>query len=426
MRIKIIKNIYDIYKNNKLNQQISYITNNVPFYFQFNKYNINLYDLPIIEKRNIRECYEKFLSLEFQSDIFKIINILNGNYKKMGNSYNEVYEYKDYIFEETTGTTGIPFRVVKTKKERIQTGYAMWKTRRCIDNYVAPHNFHGFNHIKLSELDWHPYNYDLEHIIQMYSYIERNKFRWIHISPTPLLKHIELLKNIKKEFNFNNLKYIECAGNFISQKQKALIESFFQVEIINQYGSVETWPVAQSVNKYNLFKTISEVAIIELVDDDNKLITDYNKIGNIVITTLNAKLLPFIRYRNGDLGKYVWHENNIYIELQKGRENNIIGGLSQKVWGNIFFHKVVQAALHKANMPQQLRYIQIQQLSDNEFSIEMNYFKECNKVVELIQRIAKYEGKEEWFFSSHYLLEDEMELKKFEKPNLFIRKYKSI
>lgn len=421
-----MKNLNDIYNNRKLNKQISYITNNVPFYFQFREYNISLYDLPIIEKRNIRECYEKFLSLEFQSDITEIMNVLNGDYKRMGNSYNEIYEYKDYIFEETTGTTGVPFRVVKTKNERIQTGCAMWKARRCIDKYVAPHNFHEFNHIKLTEKDWHPYNYDIENIIQLYTYIEKNKLRWIHISPVPLLKHIELLKNNKEKFNFCNFKYIECAGNFISQRQKALIESFFRVKIINQYGSVETWPVAQSVDNYNLFKTISEVAIIELVDDDNNVITEYNKVGNVVITTLNAKLLPFIRYKNGDLGKYVWHDNNIYIELQKGRENNIIGGLSQKIWGNIFFHKVVQAALHKVNMPQKLKYIQIQQFADNEFYVEMNYFEGSNEVIELIQRIARYEGKKEWIFLPHYLLENEMELKKYEKPNLFIRKYKLI
>lgn len=168
-----MKNLNDIYNNRKLNKQISYITNNVPFYFQFREYNISLYDLPIIEKRNIRECYEKFLSLEFQSDITEIMNVLNGDYKRMGNSYNEIYEYKDYIFEETTGTTGVPFRVVKTKNERIQTGCAMWKARRCIDKYVAPHNFHEFNHIKLTEKDWHPYNYDIENIIQLYTYIEK-------------------------------------------------------------------------------------------------------------------------------------------------------------------------------------------------------------------------------------------------------------
>lgn len=407
--------------NLKIINQINYINNNIPFYNRIAATNIG--EIPIITKTEIREDYEQFISKEYKNDVLELLKNLYGNSKRVGNSYNEFSVYKDYIFEETSGTSGIPFRVVKTRGERINIGYTLWKMRQFVDQTVSPQKFLGLNHIKIDGYDWKPYEYDKKHLFSLYEYISTQKFRWIHISPTPLLKHIEILGNDINNFDLSQLRYIECAGNFISNEQKEIIENYFKVQIVNQYGSIETWPIAQSTKYIELLKPIEDNVYIEIVDDDCNVITEPEVIGNVVVTTLNLKVMPLIRYKTGDLAKYVEIDSIKYLKLQEGREINLIGGLEKRVWGNIFFHKIVQDALRLSNMPDEMKYIQIQQHSKNHFVIEINKFPDAIVIVDNIKKICNQERMNDWEFEYRFLDESELRERECEKKYLFIRKY---
>ena len=101
------------------NSVLYYIKRNVPFYFKY--MNEEWQDLPIINKMLIRDRYSDFVNVCIeQNKREQIISILNDKSIVGTSSHNELCMLDDLIFEETTGTSGQPFRVVKSIPERIR------------------------------------------------------------------------------------------------------------------------------------------------------------------------------------------------------------------------------------------------------------------------------------------------------------------
>lgn len=155
---------------NNLSNFLNDINNNIPYYSNMLQ-NTPLGDYPIITKQIIRNNYDKFISQSLGEKKKRVIEILEGDFIPHGESINEVYEFDNFIFEETTGTSGIPFRVVKSKEDRIHIGASVWKARRCIDKQVKINNLYRLNHIGISEKNMNPYNYEVDHIVELYRMI---------------------------------------------------------------------------------------------------------------------------------------------------------------------------------------------------------------------------------------------------------------
>lgn len=113
-----------------IDEFFKYIRENIPFYKNM-ACDAALADYPVITKFVVRDNYELLLTEKMlPEDRKKILEILRGDFSKKGESINEIYEYKDYIFEETTGTSGVPFRVVKSKEDRVRIGLVVWRRRK--------------------------------------------------------------------------------------------------------------------------------------------------------------------------------------------------------------------------------------------------------------------------------------------------------
>lgn len=410
---------------NNLSNFLNDINNNIPYYSNMLQ-NTPLGDYPIITKQIIRNNYDKFISQSLGEKKKRVIEILEGDFIPHGESINEVYEFDNFIFEETTGTSGIPFRVVKSKEDRIHIGASVWKARRCIDKQVKINNLYRLNHIGISEKNMNPYNYEVDHIVELYRMIDENKYRWLHISPNPLLQHIKIIKENDIKIRMDSLKYIECTGNYYNDDERALIEETFQVKTVNQYGSIETWPLAYEYldNKMHVLDNV----IIEILDDQNYPVKEYNTPGNIVITCLGLKTMPFIRYKIGDYGEYINEENSNelntnVIKLLPGRDVNILKGVDQKVFGNIFFSKIVQAVVRNMDLWDEIRYIQIWQMNEKSFTIFINEFEGANIFVKNIEEITIKELNKDVIFSCEFLNNDEIRKRQLEKPNVFLCKY---
>lgn len=408
-----------------IDEFFKYIRENIPFYKNM-ACDAALADYPVITKFVVRDKYELLLTEKMlPEDRKKILEILRGDFSKKGESINEIYEYKDYIFEETTGTSGVPFRVVKSKEDRVRIGLVVWRRRKQTDYLSSLSSMHRFNHIGIKDSNMDPYNYDIKHVLDLYQFIEEKGFRWMHISPNPLTVHAKIIQKYGK-FRFEKLKFIECTGNFYSEEQRQLFRQIFGAEIINQYGSIETWPLAYSCKNNNMH--LLDNIIVELLDDYNNPIKEYGVIGNIVITCLGLKTLPFIRYKIGDYGKFI--EPNCscgvdtpILELIPGREVNIIKGLSDKVFGNIFFAKIIQGTILRLNAWNLIDYIQIWQLSENKFQVNLNYNKNGKYFVEIMEKLSRIELNKNVMLTPVFIDEIEIKERKKEKPNVFLCKY---
>ena len=406
------------------NSVLYYIKRNVPFYFKY--MNEEWQDLPIINKMLIRDRYSDFVNVCIeQNKREQIISILNDKSIVGTSSHNELCMLDDLIFEETTGTSGQPFRVVKSIPERIRMGKILWEYRKNIDPEIDSSHYYLFNHTSLGKENPNVYNYNKQHILDIYRNVIDKKARWIHTSVVPLLKHIEILESTKMQYNFSNLRFIELTGNFVTEEQIGIIEDFFQAKVLNFYGCIETWGIAYPcINDF--LQICKDNVYVELIDDEGHVIESIGKIGRVVVTTLCNKIMPLIRYDTGDFAKYKEinggkYEPHTIIELQEGREINYIKGIKEKKLGTKQFGNILTYVKREKNLSE-LEYIQFVQVEENKFVVYMNNWDEQGEVAEVIKRITceRLEKRVELKFI--YLTEKEIEERKYEKPNLFLCK----
>ena len=108
-----------------------------------------------------------------------------------------------------------------------------------------------------------------------------------------------------------NITLIETSGEILRETHRKNIEQFFSTNVIDRYGLAEAGIVAyQMPNNTNL--SVLDFHTFVEVDTD----------GEILITTLNNKVMPLIRYRTGDYCEDKGIIDGIrQIKMKGGREH---------------------------------------------------------------------------------------------------------
>ena len=119
------------------------------------------------------------------------------------------------------------------------------------------------------------------------------------------------------------LKYIELTGEMLFDNVRKEIEEAFGCKVVNQYGCYEANSIAYECPCGKLH-CMEDNIYVEIVNELGKEKKDGEE-GNIVITTLNSHMMPFIRYKVGDKGKIVHNprcscgNKSPILELTSGR-----------------------------------------------------------------------------------------------------------
>ena len=88
-------------------------------------------------------------------------------------------------------------------------------------------------------------------------------------------------------------------GEKLFEFQRALLREVFRSEVRDCYGSNEVGGMAYECERGRMHVS-SEHVVVEVVDDDGKSVRD--KVGRLVVTDLDNRVMPFIRYAIGDMG----------------------------------------------------------------------------------------------------------------------------
>ena len=402
---------------------LKYVKEYVPFYQNIDcNSECDIEKIPIVNKNFIRSNLEAFLSNESENTKEEILSYLSTNTYKAKGWYNEKVLLGDIIIEETSGTSGTPFLCAKTSSERNELAMALWRMRKKIDKGVSPKNLFLFSHIPLNKENPNAYDYRPDHIYKLYSKIQDERVRWIHGTPVSFLNHIKIMKENEFDFDFSSLKYIECTGYYLREEVQKEIENHFGVKVINQYGCIETWPIALS-SANNVLHVNEKAIFFEIIDDVGNVIRENNVVGRVVVTSLCMKLFPFIRYELGDYAMYVDEPDYDLpgrgIKLVEGRAVNIIKGIEGKKFGNILFLEIVKKArlVYKGL---DVRYIQLVQTEENRIIIFINKIEQLADFVNEIRRLTKNELGKEFHYDVTILSEDEINRRNLEKPNIFL------
>ncbi len=129
------------------------------------------------------------------------------------------------------------------------------------------------------------------------------KFRPRHVFGYP--SSIYVLSKYAKQKNIRldniGVKVIFCTAEKLYDYQRELISEVFNAPVANGYGGRDTGFIAHECPEAHKMHITAESIIVEIIDHEGNVLPPGHR-GEIVITNLDTRDFPFIRYRTGDIG----------------------------------------------------------------------------------------------------------------------------
>ena len=243
------------------------------------------------------------------------------------------YKNKRVHSSSTSGSTGIPLSVIQDLEKRRRTIadlkvyglYALYPSHakmlqlRAYKGKFLDRNVDAQNNI---------YRYDISQLNEctMPSMIEFIN-QW---KPSTIFGYCSTMDAISSFIINNNIQLsyqctsILVGGEMLSDDVAQRMFQAFKCPIFDRYSNMEMGIYAQREYGVSDFKFNSASYYLEIVKLDCDEPCKEGEIGRIVITDLYNKAFPMLRYDTGDLGSYVKHKGQIYLNNVLGRRIDTI------------------------------------------------------------------------------------------------------
>lgn len=151
-------------------------------------------------------------------------------------------------------------------------------------------------------------------------WIKKNKPDAIQSYPSILMRIAEYVNN-----NGVNLQVpiIHTGGEKTFDYQRTVIESTFKCRLFDFYGGRDMPFIGMSCKESNKIHIFQENVIFEVLDDNGGKIN--NGEGNIILTNLHNRVMPFIRYSIGDQAKITENEGPCICGVSLQQIDEILG-----------------------------------------------------------------------------------------------------
>lgn len=284
---------YNDFVEKKKKDIVNFHLENNPFYKELTALDSyqNWSDLPVLTKRNLQIPLSKRLSTGFNP--------------------------KNVYINKTSGSSGDPMIFAKDKFSHAIT-WADYKRRFSwygIDfNYSFQARFYGMpltflanKKLRFKDFLSRRYRFNIfdlsdKGLEKITLQFQKKKFDYIngYTSNIVLLaKYLQKNNKILVEI-CPSLKVCVVTSEMLFEEDRILLEKQLGVPVVNEYGSSEIGIIAfESPNGEWLVN--SETLFVEILDENNRP-APFGKQGRIVITSLDNKAHPFIRYEVGDYG----------------------------------------------------------------------------------------------------------------------------
>lgn len=110
-----------------------------------------------------------------------------------------------------------------------------------------------------------------------------------------------LLIEQDREKTLSRIPWIMTAGEWLRDDVRAKLEQHFGSKVFDFYGCREMGSIAFECSEHNGLHIISPMVFLEIVNTDGSVCRE-KEVGEIVLTSLVRRSMPFIRYRIGDMG----------------------------------------------------------------------------------------------------------------------------
>jgi len=220
--------------------------------------------------------------------------------------------YKNGVYvNKTSGSSGTPFIFAKDKFAHAMTWAYILDRYQSYDIdfgnslqarfYGIPLDFVGYRKERLKDFFSKRFRFpvfdlsdeNLEKYLQVF---KKKQFEYIYGYTSSLVLFAKFLKerNMILTDVSPELRCCIVTSEMLFPEDKKLLEKYFGVFVINEYGASELDLIAFT-NKQDRFELNNQTLFIEILDDQNQPVA-HGKAGNIVVTSLYNKAHPMIRY----------------------------------------------------------------------------------------------------------------------------------
>lgn len=247
---------------------------------------------------------------------------------------------KNFVVKETSGSTGIPLKVYKTRGDQFKQNLQLWRIRkkygisvndRSLFCYLNSRNKDsratGYKTYKERELiiNINPFLLCTSNAKKIVDKIESFQPVFCMMPPSALQLIIEYCKLNNRSDALQSLSYVELISEPLLSGQKDEITHFLpHAHIVQQYGCTEVGIIGMDNNLDGKYEIFNKNVFVETLVNGN-VGTNYNQSGEIMVTGLNTRGMPFIRYLLGDVGCLMKdNEGKESLQLSVGRKNDLI------------------------------------------------------------------------------------------------------
>ncbi len=156
--------------------------------------------------------------------------------------------------------------------------------------------------------------------------------------------YLALLANLNNEYGRPlGVRQAYCGSETLSASARRHLESSFGCEVFSQYGATEFSTIAWECPEEHSLHVNCTSCILEIVDAKGR--PRVSGAGNVVVTSLNNRAMPLVRYSIGDVGEWGREcpcgRGLPVLKSLRGRANDIItlpsGRLRNSVALDIFY-----------------------------------------------------------------------------------------
>jgi len=327
-------------QNTRLREFISIIYDSVPYYQQiFLDLNISPKDiqqrkdlekLPILTKQKIRDNFK---------------TIVSKNLSK-----------QKYYENRTSGSTGDPLRYFYSKYDRVLGGCMLYRGW----------SYGGYElGDKMAFLAGSSLGLNYKSKVEKFIHETTRNIRKLSsfdMDENNMREYREILNDWKPKFIRGYVSSIHAYAQWLLENQLSIhapiaifttaerllphmrqtISKAFNSQVYDNYGLNDGGISAYELPDHSGLKIDTERAILEVIDDDGKQITEGT--GRIIATGLHNTALPFIRYDTGDYGTISIKPDGTHVLTEIiGRQEEMLRTPEGKIIHGVFFGYVFRA-----------------------------------------------------------------------------------
>jgi len=303
--------------------------------------------------------------------VIKKTDLQNYSSKEKPNKlFNNIY------FANTSGSSGHPLLFWKNREchsfawAKIQISYEILgitqldKEARFLGHIKDSYKTKYLELLKdkfLNRFRFDVFNISEDRLMDYYNTFKKESFNYIYGYTNVIINFSKFIIKNKlpslKEI-CPSIKVCIVTAEMCTEEDRNLIEKAFGISIYREYGSSETSIIAIE-NKKLKWEISTDRLWVEVVDENNNILPN-GELGRIILTDLNNKVFPFVRYDIGDFGRINKINKHPYLLLNElsGRISDLIYLPSGKKAPGLTFYYISRTILEKTNNIKEFKIVQ--------------------------------------------------------------------